>query len=274
MREDRENNVRFESWEALIDALRDEYTISFKGACRILKASRSWVNRYVRPFVRSTYIRNNRRGDKTNGVNWVRMAALKLDKPMTESIWFNTQDFYGYIRSYVISCTKQTKLVPMTFLMPPDQVEEYVKKREALRAKMKEPKSITQFLADLQEYELLYNDYITNNADVHALLDAAVKTTERSKVEPVAVPLPEGFYNTWHAPHELKDYGDADETLYRSLFRRGCIRIELGLPDENGCVGSKIFYVDDPDPIEAPHAEEENFIVPEAAWQRYIKHQG
>ena len=36
-------------WDACIEALQDDYTLSFRDVCRILKSDRTWVSRYIRP---------------------------------------------------------------------------------------------------------------------------------------------------------------------------------------------------------------------------------
>ena len=81
----KENIDRFDDWEDMLHNLQDVYTISFKDACRIFKASRTWVNRYIRPNVRCLYLSNM---STVNGItkNWVAVASMALKKPMTEKI--------------------------------------------------------------------------------------------------------------------------------------------------------------------------------------------
>lgn len=278
--EDKQRNLRpsvpHESWADLLRALETTYTISFKEVCRILRASRPWTNQYVKPFVPCVFINSSQRGDHTTGkINWVRLAAMQLDRPdMTESVWFNTRDFIAFITSAVVSCTKQTKAIPLTYLMPSDRVEQFVAEREDLRQKMKEAKSIPQLAKLSMTYQMLPYDYFTNDSATKLLLGNQARITDRTKAPAVTVPLPEGYMENWQAPHDLKDYGDADETIYRDLFRKGAIRIELQLHDEAGKVGTKIFYVSDPEPVTAPHSEEGYILVTEQAWQQYKKEQG
>ena len=269
--------VQFESWKDLIDALDTTYTLSFKDVCRILRASRPWANQYVKPFVPSVFINSSQRGDARSGkINWVRMAAMQLDRPdMTESVWFHTDDFCAYIKGCVTSCTKQTKAVPLTYLMPADRIEEFVAKREDLRQEIKAAGSPIAIAKLSMAYSLLPYDYFNlENPAVRRLLDNQVRITDRTKAPHTPVPLPTNFMTTWQAPHDLKDYGDADETIYRDLFRNGSIRIELQLTDEGGKIGTKVFYVRDPEPICADHQDEGCLIVTEAAWQRYLQEQG
>ena len=49
----------------------------------------------------------------------------------------------------------------------------------------------------------------------------------------------------------MEEDGDIEETIYRSLFKEGCIRIEIKLPDKNGEIKElgKVYYISDPEPI-------------------------
>lgn len=51
----------------------------------------------------------------------------------------------------------------------------------------------------------------------------------------------------WVAPHDVKDYGDTDESVYRDFFKKGYVRIELAVPDmKTGEHGKKVFYAPNP----------------------------
>lgn len=266
---------KFEIWSEFIEALDKTYTTSFKDACKILRASRGWVNQYVKPFVRSVYISNNRRGDiRTGKINWVALAAIQLKRPnMTESIWFHTDDFQAYLTDHVISCTKQTKRIPMTYLMPIDQVEEFVRQRVEITEKLRHAKFPFEISKLSAQYAMLPELFYRDDPVTQRLLEHEVKVTERTKVPAISVPLPNNYIEYWDALHDMKDYGDADETLYRHLFRNGYIRIELQLPDLKGKVGKKIFYVPDPFPIRNRYDDHGTITVTEEAWQEYQKSQ-
>ena len=45
------------------------------------------------------------------------------------------------------------------------------------------------------------------------------------------------------AVHDLKGYGDTDELIYRDLFAKGSYRIEIGIPDQDGVVSKKVYYL-------------------------------
>lgn len=42
---------KFNDFSDLIDAAATQYTLSFKDACKALKCSRSWAQKYIRPNV-------------------------------------------------------------------------------------------------------------------------------------------------------------------------------------------------------------------------------
>ena len=98
--------------------------------------------------------------------------------------------------------------------------------------------------------------------------------TQRGKAERVDVAYPGEFDPTrWIAAHDIKDYGDTDESVYRYLFRRGCIRIEIAVPDAKGEVGSKIYYIEDPEYIENQW-HDRLLNIPELEWQKHKKMKG
>ena len=76
-----------QTWNELMEDLRDEYTLSIKDVCMLLKSDRSWVNKYIRPHCRTRYINSNIRGDVRVGQNWMKIASKVLGKEITESIF-------------------------------------------------------------------------------------------------------------------------------------------------------------------------------------------
>ena len=43
--------------------------------------------------------------------------------------------------------------------------------------------------------------------------------------------------------HDLKDYGDCDEEIYRQLFLTGCYRLEINIPGEDEILSKKVYYL-------------------------------
>lgn len=261
-------DVKFDSWNKLLDALRYEYTTSLKDVCKMLKASRDWVNTYVRPNVRSTYLNNNIRAERSTGVNWVRMASIDLEKEMSESVWFHTKDLQAFIRDSVSSVTKQTKAVPVTFFMTCNARNEYTAELHVYDEMIYNTKSIPKRARLFLERDQCYLKYIYDDNATNELLTHRMNVGKRSLAPATPVSLPETPIADWVAPHDIKEYGDADETIYRHFFREGYIRIEVNMPALNGVIGKKIYYVPDPDPITD---EGQTLIFSEEAWQHYLR---
>ena len=267
MRGERDIDVKFDDWQKLIHELENTYTISLTEVCEIMKASRSWVNKYIRPYVRSVYIRNNRRGDAKIGIDWLRIAAEQLGREeMKDSIWFHRADFEGYINNRIISVTSQTKSIPLILCIEPRKRAEFHARRSQKRKELKEARGASKIEKYL-ELNNLVNEFASK--DGAALMRAEANQTRRSDYPPIPVDLPEEHMKSWKAPHELKGYGGVDETIYRELFRSGSIRIELAFADIDGVVGKKVYYIPDPDPVETEYEEEGYITIPRDIWNQY-----
>ena len=75
-----------DKWQACLNALESDYTLSFRSACKILKCDRSWVQKYIRPHVHYIYLSTGA-GRKTT--SYTKLASKAINKELTESIWFN-----------------------------------------------------------------------------------------------------------------------------------------------------------------------------------------
>lgn len=266
-----EENKR--TWSEVLDALKHDYTMSIRDVCRLLKASRPWVNRYIKPHVDTIYLNSNRRGEYQLGANWVQMAARALGREeMTESTWFHTKELYGLLKRSLVSVTKQTKSVPLVYLMNEEQQESYLKEREQLRERLKKANTLKEEQDLIAQLAALPGRYL--DVDGLELMKSHCGITQRGNVERVDVPYPGAFDPTkWIAAHDIKDYGDTDEDVYRRLFRRGCIRIEICVPDANGEPGNKIYYVEDPEFINNEW-DDRVLNIPEPFWQAYKQKKG
>ena len=263
-------DVTFENWNDLICALETDYTISLKDVCMQLKSSRTWINQFVRPNVPALYIGSNNRGDSRKGVNWVELARIKLNNEMTESIWFHREEFSKFLDNCTYSVTKQTKSVPVIYLMTETNQKQYLQKRNDLQSQIETETSIRQKINLLQEQKNCYLDYVKKDKATENLLKNAKSFTKRSEVEPVPVDLKytDIKADCWYAVHDLKEYGDIDELIYRKFFTDGYIRIELHFPDKDGVIGKKIFYTKD---IEYLDGKGSRIIVAESDWLEYAK---
>lgn len=259
-------NVIFDSWDELINALRTDYTTSLKDACKLLKSSRNWVNQYIRPHVKSIYLNNNIRGQKSIGINWVRMAAMELEKDMTESIWFHTDDLYNYIKSSITSVTKQTKSIPVTFFMSQENISKYKAALFEFDERIYHAKNLAARSKLIYEKDNCYLKYINKNPATAELFKHQMNIGKRTEAPHTPVPLPDIPIDKWIAPHDIKEYGDSDETIYRYFFKNGFIRIEVQMSDLDNNIGRKVFYIQDPNPI---NDNAQSLIFTEESWNQY-----
>lgn len=260
------------TWAEVIEALRHDYTLTIRDVCQLLKASRPWVNRYIRPHVESIYLNSGKRGDYSVGPNWVRMASQELERDMTESTWLHQKQLYELLARSIVSVTKQTKSVPLVYLMDPSVRDQYIQERDEIIKRAEAAKTDKEFARLEAEFATLPGKFI--DEDGLELLGHHCAITQRGKVDRVDVPYP-GEMNPalWQAAHDLKTYGDTDEDIYRRLFRDGCIRLELAIPDADGVVGQKIYYVPDPEYIK-DEWDDRSLIIPEPIWQAYKSKKG
>lgn len=255
------------SWKEILEALEKEYTISFKDICRMLKVSRNWVNQYIRPYVDSVYLPNG----KTGGASWTKIASSQIGKDLkNESIWFNKGQFIELFNEHVSSVTKQTKVVPYTYFMTDEDakiyVAEYIELKSDFKDKVENRASKKVIDEAYSKMKYCHEKYIPGI--IYELIkDGSADATKRGKVEPISVDLPNinDHQKQLIAVHDIKDYGDSDEVIYRSLFRRGVIRIVLSIPNELGVVSEKIYYIEDPESI--PFNGGEKVLLEERVWR-------
>ena len=263
------NIVQLETWNELITALRNRYTLPFSETCEILKASRSWVNKYIRPHVPAVYISSGIVNGHQRGASWTRLASKQLGKEITDQIWLDREEFEKFIRESIVSCTAQTKYVPYALLIPPvkrDQFRtEYCRITDELNDAMMNMQHSE--VSKLQEALVkLINTSITGDVE-QDMLKSRLDPSRRGGVDawPVAVPVTP--LSEWKAVHDLRGYSGVDEIIYRRLFTEGAIRIEIQVPALTGELSKKVYYISDPDPItdELP----DGIVVPIRLWHFY-----
>lgn len=266
------------TFEEVIALLDSEYTISIKKGCMMLKCSRSWFNKYVKPYCDFIYLNNGIRGDEREKVNWVYIASQQLEREnMTECVWLNDNDVYNVIQRSILSITRQTIQIPVDYLLKNHKAfykeyETYSEKIEQLRKTYSETneKKYLSVIADLRiEQDKTVEKYLSDTGE--SILKHRVKVTERSKAKPVEVKLEETNIAEWVAPHDVKEYGDTDEMVYRRFFREGYIKIECQfVAKETGEIGKKTYYVKDQEPLQARHKMPAGIIktitIPYSEW--------
>ena len=260
------------TWKETLHLLDTEYTTSIKDVCQTLKTSREWVNRYIRPHARTIYVNtNNYDSDKKRKTNYLFVASKTIGKELVGSTWMHTGDVNNLLLQSIVSCTKQTKYIDVACLMTRSDAQDYCRKYKVLLDDMKHSVLFPHRFAELYKKSIsLHLEYL--DADAQELLKNQCSVTERTKVDRIDVAYPRHTNPQfgWIAIHDIKEYGDTDEAVYRKLFREGAIRIELAVPDANGICGQKVYYIEDPSPMKC---EEHSFFctVPEADWLKYKK---
>lgn len=242
-------------WRNCLDDLKYTYTLTLKDMCKILKCSRSWATRYLKPHLHYIYVGNGYRKAPIRGVNYIAKAREELERPnMTETTWYSETEFYDLIRSHLEQCTRQTIIVPIERLIDPFALDIFKKKY----------KELNQIISEYNEckYSKSYSDenmdlYLQALEDRDRLIASSLKSKYKAayydvpiyskRSESPAVPFPMDFsdfdLNNLLAVHDIKDYGDVDESIYRRLFLDGCIRTVLRLPDKYGEISEKIYYI-------------------------------
>ena len=229
-------------WAACLDALENKYTLTFKDMCRILKCNRSWASKYLKPHIHYIYVSNG----AGKRANYLRAANIILDRKMTETTWYSKTEFVDFIRQHLTDVTRQTINIPIEELIREDKINEFKDKFITYQemVKMFEKNfDEKEYLKVLEERNKIIRECATERG-LKMWLDAP---TPYKRTESCAVQCSLDDIDIYQlmAVHDLKDYGDSDEEIYRDLFRRGCYRLVLKIPDENGVISEKIYYLED-----------------------------
>lgn len=243
-----------DSWDEAVEALATTHTISLSQVCKMMQASRPWVNRYIRPHVSAIYISGMPDRDGWP-VTW--SASRALSKEIKDSIWMDEKKLYEYLESCVVSCTAQTKLVPYAELVPEARRKAFCKKMDDVIDQIKaayNDKDPAAVDAGWDRVEYLRRTYITGRLE-RALIDKDTMPswlgTGRTSVpaSPVPrIPVREACKH-WHTIADMKGYGGVDEIVYRDLYIHGAHRMELSFDSPQGA-GKKIYYYPDPEPCQ------------------------
>lgn len=78
-------------WDACLDALSYKYTLGFREACQILKCSRDWITKYIKPNCHYIYLGN---GIGSSMPDYASRAKAYLGKgDEKDSVWFHRAEF-------------------------------------------------------------------------------------------------------------------------------------------------------------------------------------
>lgn len=267
-------------WGSILLALQTTHDLTIRGMCRLLKTGRTWIKRHVIPQISENMIYlSSHKGDGDKRVNWAKVAARQLGRSdIVEAKWFCRQDFYDLISRSVTSVTRQTIRLP---------VEMFVSDKEAYKTKyfwysdkivevnrdnnLSDIKKVSQMNNLYQEQANLWLSFISE--EMKAIVQEGIcSVTARSKVEPTHCDFNVvGSMEKWVAPHDVLEYGDCDEVVYRKFFANGYLRIKIEIKGEGGKVGEKVFYLCDQNPYRHQYVNE-YLIFNYAVWLKYRNH--
>lgn len=215
--------VRTDSLTEAVRLASSTYTVSIKRACKILKCDRSWVNRYVRPFVHYIYISN---------------AGTRLMEEK-ENVWMNTAEFEALIRKGLSDPSRQTILIPVEMLVKKAEEQRFSERYEEM-AKALDQADPEHRKALLDKMELSIRDHLSEEGRL--LLKDRPLPYKRRTTGSVPCPLDVDIYRLVTVS-DLMDYGDSNEEVYREVFSRGMMKVFLRLPDAEGNLSEKVYYV-------------------------------
>ena len=222
----------------LRESLARRFTLTTRQLCIALKCQRPWIAKYIRPFVPHVYVtRHPILDDSETGMHWDSEA---LERYIADHATFTR-------RSVIISGDNH---------IPHDKVDAL----HRLWKRIGSPDPATPDCA----WEKFVNKHLVPELDEEGkrLFKAQVRARNGLQWVPTH-PLNFDVHGSWCSTASMTDWGDTSEMVQRRIFRRCMTRVSIDLPDENGCVRSKIMYADDSANIESPvRFNEWNWIVP------------
>lgn len=263
-------------WGSILYAIQTTHDLTIREMCRLLKTGRSWVVKNIVPQIsENTIYLPTHIGNDKNRVNWAVIAAYQLERESVEAKWFRRQDFYDLISRSIVSVTKQTIRIPVEF---------FVKDKAAFREKYSKcSEHITEVnhensFSDLKKITLLSKLYqerqklwLSELSEEMALIveEGECANTPRSKVEPTHCEYDVvSDIEKWVAPHDVLEYGECDEQVYRKFFANGYIRIELQIEGKEDKISQKIFYLYDLN-VYRPQYVDEYAVFRYSTWLKY-----
>ncbi len=226
-------------WRACLNALNNEYTLSMKDMCKLLKCSRSWATRYLLPHLHYIYLSNG----AGKGKNYVGLASLYLNEKIKESCWYSKSEFETLIKNHITDISRQTIVIPIEKIIDEEKLDEFLNNyisRSEIRKRFSETGDYKEYTNTLEKMEEFITECLDYRYNILWLKKASAYY--RSKSIAVNCTLDNINISKLMAVHDIKDYGDTDEEVYRDLFRDGCCRLVLELPDSDGVISNKIYY--------------------------------
>ncbi len=246
-------------WEKCLGLLIYEYTLTIKDICQILKCSRAYFDRYIKPFLHYIYISNGA-GNSPNFLFWAnyKLEELRIERYLTATTYFSRDEFENYMKSHIIDVTRQTIRVPIEKIVRQGQIDEFVEAfrdytsdainmslQDALSKGMK-PSKIRNSRKELESkrHEIIARYLSSNGLDIYTNLPSKYKRNKTERVNCITKLNIETLnLGNLLSVHALKDYGDAEEEIYRKIFTSGYYRILFSFSDEKGNISEKVYYL-------------------------------
>lgn len=256
-------------WQKCLDELRENYTMSVREACKILKCDRSWVQKYVRPNVHYIYLSSGKGKGK---INYVYIAGKLLQREMKESVWLHTKEFKSLIKENMSCCSRQTINIPIEYVIAQDKIREFQAEYRRIETGIQQCMERGDFLK-LNKLKGKREDIIKGNlSEVGKIIYEKLPSKyKRTKTEAVVCEIPQYDLNDLIAAHDLKEYGDTDEEVHRSLFEEGCFRMELNLKDKTGKVSKKVYYLEPKERFPERCNSVGNILIGYAEYLKFLK---
>lgn len=236
MRTTKKHLLQEYDWDRIPQLIQDEYSMTIRECCQLLKVSRTWVSRFIRPYCRYIYIAP-------------KMAAVLNYTGVIDcmdSVWMNKEDVYDVVLSSISSVTRQTIVYSGCQLLPSGMKRGYLSAYERVCEQLKKKASTGNLLdASLikkEQRDVLFS-YLSER-QIKLLQEAwrTVDVTHRSITPHTPVILPCKEISNWNSVHDMKTYGDNDEMIYRGLYKSGAIKIVVSVVGEDSCAGEKVYY--------------------------------
>lgn len=282
------------TWEQISKWCSDGVTV--RQICCTLQASRQWVGKYVLPRIidgntdTGNYVKLGPKWAQvmqktigltypecifmqaatvenilTEGVRDVQMRTITIDK---DRLWESTEAKYDFGRVYG-QLKKQLEELDSNVGYGQTEHKEYVKQYDTIKKQIETER--------LEHY----------SDDAKAMLEENERTNVQKRGDSKWVDVPELIdharetvttaLRTWNKKSEdtiprimqssadMRDYGMTDEMVYRKIWDSCRAKITLQLPDVNGVMSEKVYYIRNP----WNESFANGMIVGYEIWQKY-----
>lgn len=229
-----------ERWNACIKALQTEYTLTLKDMCKILKCSRSWAVKYLKPHLHYIYLSNG----AGQSANYLRAANMVLDRSMSESTWYSQNEFLFFVKEHISDIKRQTINIPIEILIEKTKMKKFKRNfipyKEVVQ-RFRENGNIDEYKELLEKRDSIVEECATKKG--LQLWNDMPSKYKRTDTPAIPCTLENIDITKLLSVHDLKDYGDSDEEIYRDIFIHGYYKVILEIPDVDGVASKKVYYL-------------------------------